>query len=256
LNQLPTFDLAISNLFPSVRNDLRFLSSFFLVRIAFHAVLLIDSLRPSSRAITDGSWVPAILLGLAFILHASWFRGGLHGYLKRRRAPEKGSLEDSKSVNESCVDAAIRLDPTILANTLPSETVPATPEDSPLVTPYTPSQTPICLRDSYIFPNLPNITIPTMPNLPTVSIPNIPTLYDLTAAFPTQNINFGFKDAVKSRWDEQRERLGAMGNRGRGLAIGFGGLGLRRRQKLDEGASVVVQEVLVEDNQETLVEVR
>jgi hypothetical protein len=249
-----------------VRNDLRFLSSFFLIRIAFHAYLLFDCLRPSSRAITDGSWVPGVMLSLAFVLHVSWFRGGLQGHLKRMRAAKKGLArkEQDKVVDEPIVDAAIKLDPSVLDSTLPAETTeglttshtsPGTPDDSPLVTPYTPSQTPFSLRDSYILNTLPNLSMPTMANLPTVSIPPIPSLSDLTSAFPKQNINFGFKDAVKSRWEGQRGKFGAsMGLRGGA----FGGLGLRRRQKKEkeidgsgsgdaDQASVMVHEVMVDN---------
>lgn len=251
-----------------MRNDLRFLSSFFLIRIAFHAYLLLDCLRPSSRAVTDGSWVPGVMLSLAFVLHVSWFRGGLQGHLKRLRAAKKGvshkTQDQDQIVGEPIVDAAIKLDPSVINSTLPSEiaegattshTSPGTPDDSPLVTPYTPSQTPFSLRDSYILNTLPNLSMPTMANLPTVSIPPIPSLSDLTSSFPKQNINFGFKDAVKSRWEGQRGKFGAsMGLRGGA----FGGLGLRRRQKkgkeIDgsgsgdgDQASVMVHEVMVDN---------
>lgn len=238
--ELPTFDLAISNLFPAVRSDVRFLTSFFLVRIVFNIVLALDCVRPSSRAMADDSWIPFGVLSLALALHISWFRGGLMGYLKRRAASRAKTAtpvtEESdpvsaaaatEAMSELVVDTATAIDPTVSQTTLPP-TSPGTPEDSPLVTPRTPSMGPLSLRDSYIIqslPNLPTITIPTLADLPTVSIPS---LSELTAALPKgigrDNLHFGFKDAVRSKWDEQRERFGAMG-------LDLGAMGMRRRQK-------------------------
>ncbi|ORY28305.1 hypothetical protein BCR39DRAFT_535393 [Naematelia encephala] len=221
--EVPTLDLAVSNLFPSIRNDERFLVTFFLLRILFHAILLIDCARPSSRLITDDSWMPTILLALSGALHVSWFRGGLNGYLKRRATDKSKSKSKAKRLDEPLVDTAIAFDPTVLDSTLP---LPGTPEDSPLVTPYTPSQTPMTLRDSYIFTNLP--ALPAIPAI--ISLPTIPPLSELTAA--------GFKDAVRNRWEEQRGRFT------RGGALG--GLGLRRRKGKDTETQVLVQEVEVD----------
>lgn len=227
--QLPTFDLAISNLFPQMRNDLRFLSTFFFVRILFHAVLLLNCIRASSRLATNDSWLPTILLTLAGILHVMWFRGGVKGYIRRQRASRNGHAS-ANTVKERVIDTAGEVHPMV------NETVPTTPksqptpEDSPIVTPYTPSQTPMSLRDSYLFPTL---SLPIMPNLSVMSIPTIPSLSDITAALPkslnADIPNFGFRDAVKIRWDEQRGKLADIGTRGRGMAIHLGGMSLRRR---------------------------
>ena len=176
------------------------------------------------------------------------------GYLKRRAASQAKTAvpvtEESEqepvaadAMSELVVDTATAIDPTVSQTTLPP-TSPGTPEDSPLVTPRTPSLGPLSLRDSYIIqslPNLPTITIPTLADLPTVSIPS---LSELTAALPKgigrDNLHFGFKDAVKSKWDEQRERFGAMG-------LDLGTMGMRRRQKGHGGEqpeiSVLVEEV-------------
>lgn len=203
------------------------------------------------------------MLSLALVLHASWFQGGLTGYLKRRRgalrkkgvkavqeevALEKENHEagetsvlisnydaDNDPINDvpSLVPVSSAAKSIAPSGLLAPSTPPAalTPDDSPLVTPYTPSQTPLTLRDSYIFNvsvQLPNITIPTLPNLPTVSIPSIPSLSDFAAVLPLlpvrPDLNFGFKDAVKNRWEEQRGRFTGMG-------IGRGGsmMALRRR---------------------------
>ena len=191
--QIPTLDLAISNLFPSIRNDLRFLSSFFLIRILYNAVLLIDCLRPSSRAAVGGSWVPATSLFLAGCLHVSWFQGGVTGYIKRQK-------KQNTKVKEDPIE--------VLKESGPSEISPiGTPDDSPLVTPYTPSITPMSLRDSY----LPTLAIPSL------SLPALPS-------FPTTDRNFGFKEAVKSRWEERRVVLGGVN-----LNLQQGAMNLRRR---------------------------
>lgn len=228
LSQLPTFDLAISHLYPQVRNDFRFLTSFFLIRILFHAVVFLDCARPSSRAVTDGSYLPAIMYALAGFLHVSWFRGGLNGYVKRQRVA-KSAVADP-TLHEPILDTAVEVDSTVLEG-LPSMVPGAvTPDDFPIITPYTPSQTPMSLRDSYVFPT---IVMPTMPNLTAMSIPAIPSISDITAAFPkslhSEHLSFGFKDVVKTRWDEQRGNFAGMGQRGREMALNLGGLGMRRR---------------------------
>lgn len=186
--------------------------------------------------------MPGVTLSLALILHVSWFRGGLHGYLKRQRAAAKSQSQSRKSeavttsaskartgeqiMDDALIDSATKIDETIPANTLPpapSTSNLGTPEDSPLVTPYTPSHTPFSLRDSYVFPNLP-ITMPTMPHLPTVSIPAL-SLSDMS----------GFKDAVRSRWEEQRGMFAAVRG-GRGMGLDLGNLRLRRR-RVGKGAA-------------------
>lgn len=211
--ELPTFDLAISNLFPATRNDLRFLSGFFLIRILYHVGLLLDCLRPVNRALMDGSWVPLSTMSLALVLHASWFQGGVKGYLKRQAKesvrPVEAMLSPTQEV-ESGNDALLEAD-----------SGPGTPEDSPLVTPHTP-------KSYAVLSNLPNL--PTMPHLPSLSnIPtvSIPSLSDFTSALHTRDqLNFGFKDAVKNRWEEQKGRFNDI-RRGGGLDLGR--LGLRRR---------------------------
>lgn len=191
--QIPTLDLALSNLFPSIRNDVRFLSSFFLIRILYNAVLLADCLRPFSRAVIGGSWVPAGSLFLAGCLHVSWFQGGVAGYLRRQR--KQSTLKEGKNEAVEMLVEPADVSPT------------GTPEDSPLVTPYTPSITPMSLRDSY----LPTLAIPSL------SLPALPS-------FPTTDRNFGFKDAVKSRWEERRVVLGGVN-----LNLQQGAMNLRRR---------------------------
>jgi hypothetical protein len=126
-------------------------------------------------------------------LHVSWFQGGVTGYIKRqRRQTTVKETQDEPMEN--------LLEPTDISPV-------GTPDDSPLVTPYTPSITPMSLRDSY----LPTLAIPSL------SLPALPS-------FPTTERNFGFKDAVKSRWEERRVVLGGVN-----LNLQQGAMNLRRR---------------------------
>lgn len=177
-------------------------------RILFNAWILADCARPSSRAITEGSWMPTLVLGLALALHASWMHGGVTGYLRRRAKAAKAKVEAE-------TETVVLEKTPLLAPTTPALDAttpnfgPVSPDESPLVTPHTPSQPSTIIRENFF----PNITIPTMPNLP---IPAIPTLSDMAAALPQAKANleqlqFGFAEAVNRRWEEQRGRLAARG---------------------------------------------
>jgi hypothetical protein len=97
------------------------------------------------------------------------------------------------------------------------------------------------LRDTY----LPTLAIPSIPNLPTLHIPALPQLNVPNRFIGTNgDLNFGFKDAVKSRWEDRRNTLGGMGLN---LNLNLGGLGSRRRAIKVEEAEVRVQEVPVYD---------
>ena len=179
-----------------------------------------------------------MMLSLAGMLHVAWFRGGVNGYIKRHGAAKKSRVNE-EVLNEPILLAAVKLDPTVIS-TLPSAfDDSSTPDDSPLLTPYTPSQTPMTLRDAYLFPsismpNIPNLSTMSIPAIPSLSaMPNIPSLSEITAALPmslnTEHLNFGFKDAVKSRWGEQRGRFAGMSSSGREMVLNIGGLGLGRR---------------------------
>lgn len=171
------------------------------------------------------------MLFLAGCLHVSWFRGGLAGYIKRRRVSPIPGVQDT-TLNETVIDPLVD----DAMNTEPSEeatTSPPTPEDSPLMTPQTPSIIPFSLRDTY----LPTLAIPNLP-LPKLSRPTLPGFSDL---------NTGFKDAVKHHWEDRRAVLGGMGV---GINLNLGGLGLRRRGTKEvrgEVAEVRVEEVSLED---------
>lgn len=199
--ELPTFDLALSSLFPAVRSDERFLSLMLVTRIVFNTVLLGDALRPSSRRVMQGSWVPAAVLALALTLHASWMRGGVVGYVKRRSKARaaaraaKAAEEQAQAQAEKERDA--RRPPHL-------ELGGATPEDSPLVTPYA------APADEGLF----GINVPSMPGMP--ALPAIPTLSSLSEALPQakaglSQLHSEFREAVHARLEEQRERLAQHG---------------------------------------------
>ncbi len=223
--ELPTFDLAISNLLPRVRNDLRFLSSFFAIRICFHAAFLIDCVRPSSRAVTDGSWVPTAALTLAFVLHASWFYGGIMGFIKRRsKLKSTSSSALAPASRTASTDEQLQVLGEIhqSAERLIVEDGLSTPDDSPLITPRTP-------KSYAVLSNLPSM--PHLPNLGAMPTVSIPSFSDLTAALaPRDQFATGFKDAVKHRWEEQKDRFA--GIRG-GVGMNFDRLGIRRRGRED-----------------------
>lgn len=188
--ELPTFDLAISSLFPSVRNDERFLSLMLATRIIFNTVLLIDTLRPSSRQIMEGSWIPAVILGLALTLHASWMRGGVVGYLKRRSKARTAAKAAKEAAAAAAAEKEAKRPPHL-------ELGGSTPEDSPLVTPYA------APADAFIIPGV-------------GPLPAIPTLSSLTEALPQAKANLSalhseFSAAVHARLEEQRERLALHG---------------------------------------------
>ncbi|ORX33755.1 hypothetical protein BD324DRAFT_584583 [Kockovaella imperatae] len=230
--EVPTLDLGLSNLFPQVRNDVRFLSSFFIIRIVFNLYFALDCARPSSRVIFDNAWMPTVMLSLALCLHVMWFKGGIVGYLKRQSKTSKSG--STSAVSEIMENPGLSIPAT--------DSCPESPEDSPLITPHTipltPSASATSQKDNSFFPNLsslPNLAnIPHLGQLPTVSIPNLPTLAELTTALNNhrEHMNFGFKDAVKSRIGEQRERFaGLTANRGINLNLGgaLGNMGLRGR---------------------------
>ena len=239
-SQIPTLDLGLSNLFPQVRNDLRFLTSFFVIRIALNLFMVFDCSRSTSRDMFDNAWMPTAMLSLALLLHVMWFKGGVTGYLRRHAKTASQPLKDP------VMKAADRIDSTVDSGLPDASDDPAllSPEDSPIITPHTPSTGAVPLRDSLFFSNLPALpnlaSIPNLGHLPTVSMPNLPSLAELTNALHAhrENINFGFKDAVKMRIGEQRDRFaGLAGARGINLP-NFGNLGLRRRQGVKETAQM------------------
>lgn len=203
----------------------------FLTRILFNTVLMLQCM--ANRALL-GSDVPIYGLTGALLLHVGWFKGGLGGYLKRRRivgARKAGMTLPVIEAKDADV-SAMGTEGEAMDKAVETEQAgPGTPDDSPLLTPYTPSQTPMTLRDSYLFPSIPSI-----PSIPALSLASISSMKSIPAipafAFPS---DLGFKEAVKGRWEEQRGRFEDLGisMRGRGReafgGLGLGSIGLRRR---------------------------
>ena len=196
---------------------------------------------------------------LALSLHVMWFKGGVTGYLRRSKAARAKRAEGQKT-GDAIMDAAADIDPSVLSTVPSSSPEATTPEDSPLVTPYTPSAGPIPLRESYIpslhLPTLPHMPqfrqLPHLSQLPSVSIPNIPSIpsiSELTAALQAhrENINFGFKDAVRNR----SRRFSMMGGKGSVISLNFGNignLGLRRRETQTSEEDLKAEDLLAEDD--------
>lgn len=84
--ELPTFLLATSFLWPKLRNDVLYAVVFFWTRIALHTSLLLESILPRVRkGAMGGSFIPALLLLVAFIMHAQWFMSFTRGTIRRAR---------------------------------------------------------------------------------------------------------------------------------------------------------------------------
>ncbi len=72
VEELPTFFLALGSVFPSLRSDIAFGLTFFVLRIVFQA-LLFFSYRPWNFG--------KLILGLPFLMHIFWFRSWSQKYL-------------------------------------------------------------------------------------------------------------------------------------------------------------------------------
>lgn len=83
--EIPTCVLAASFLFPKMRNDMLFAMLFFATRVVFHISLFVAYVKPRGRTgAVDGSYIPAVLLATALLLHLSWFINSVCGILRRR----------------------------------------------------------------------------------------------------------------------------------------------------------------------------
>lgn len=69
-----------------MRNNTLFAVCFFTTRIIFHIVLGVSFVfEENRRAVTDGSYIPAILLASTFPFHVIWFVGCIKGFICRAR---------------------------------------------------------------------------------------------------------------------------------------------------------------------------
>ncbi|RDB16601.1 hypothetical protein Hypma_002800 [Hypsizygus marmoreus] len=95
--EIPTFVLGISTLYPRLRNNILFATSFFMTRICLHIILGISYFFTENRVhATGGSIIPALLLTLILPLHVMWFVGCVKGFI--RRAAQKRSAQLTPSV--------------------------------------------------------------------------------------------------------------------------------------------------------------
>lgn len=86
--EIPTFVLAIATLYPHLRSDVLFATTFFLTRIVLHVRLGLSFFLHRAR-VTDGSMGPGIIMACIFPLHAFWFSGCVKGFVKRSQQGKK-----------------------------------------------------------------------------------------------------------------------------------------------------------------------
>ncbi|KAH7912904.1 hypothetical protein BJ138DRAFT_1060189 [Hygrophoropsis aurantiaca] len=105
--EIPTFILALGTLYPILRADVLFATSFFATRITLHIALCISFF--TDRSVSSGSSAPAIILGCIFPLHAFWFYGCLKAFVKRaqaRRTPQVIKLQIVPEMRNSSIGVA------------------------------------------------------------------------------------------------------------------------------------------------------
>ena len=72
--EMPTWLLAVSSLWPMLRNDVLFATIFLLTRIVLHAILLVKTARlKAGNTMFGDSRSPIWLLSAAFVAHLLWF---------------------------------------------------------------------------------------------------------------------------------------------------------------------------------------
>lgn len=111
VEKIPTFVLGISTLFPRIRNNTLFAVCFFMTRIVFHIVLGISFLFEENRkAVTGGSYIPALLLVCIFPFHVTWFVGCIKGFIlraRRKTTPVSVSLTKSVALGPSPAPSSV-----------------------------------------------------------------------------------------------------------------------------------------------------
>jgi hypothetical protein len=107
VRKIPTFFLAFKSMHPELRNKLNvvFSVTFFLTRILLHVILGVSySLHDNRTRITDGSYVPSLVMASVFPLHVMWFYGSIKGFM--RRAARRRALV-STTINTLPVDQKV-----------------------------------------------------------------------------------------------------------------------------------------------------
>jgi hypothetical protein len=83
VEELPTFILALGSVFPSLRSDLGFGISFFLLRIVYHGYVMMRGIQVGVHTFTS------CLFGLTMVMHIFWFRGWVVSYLNPKKKDKK-----------------------------------------------------------------------------------------------------------------------------------------------------------------------
>ena len=109
VRKIPTFFLAFKSMHPELRNKLNIVFSvtFFITRILLHIILGVSySLHDNRTRITDGSYMPSLIMAMVFPLHAMWFYESIKGFIRRaaRRRTPVSTTVDTPPVNQK-VDA-------------------------------------------------------------------------------------------------------------------------------------------------------
>lgn len=87
IEEIPTFLLALGSAFKSLRTDLGFGISFFILRIVFHVILLADSIY--SRCDTPILCIYFLTLSM----HLNWFYGWITKYASFKSKPRQKKME-------------------------------------------------------------------------------------------------------------------------------------------------------------------
>lgn len=104
--EIPTCMLAASFLFPKLRNDMLFALLFFATRVVFHISLFVAYVKPRGRTGgVDGSYIPALLLATALLMHLSWFINSVFGILRHRT--QARIVNPTKYVTETVSETSI-----------------------------------------------------------------------------------------------------------------------------------------------------
>lgn len=176
----------------------------------------------------DESWVPTVALSLALVLHVSWFQAGVVGYMKRRQKAQQ-KVRSANGVPASHCETysatSAERQEAGLRHEEEADSGEETPYESPLVTPRTPGASPFPLG------SLSNLSLPSIPTMP---LPPSLTTFAHKLPRTAMDLQTGFKEAVRVRWEGQKERFetGSMG-------MGMGRLRRRRVSEEEDGVAVM-----------------
>jgi len=101
IEELPTFLLALGSVFPSLRTDIGFGVTFFVLRLVYHSYMLIYTILSKSDSIVT------ILYILTLILHIFWFTTWMTKYGSKLVGSKEGSIK-SKVTKPTTASSTIK----------------------------------------------------------------------------------------------------------------------------------------------------